>query len=83
MALPNTIIIGAQKAGTSSLYDWISQHPEVYGDPSVKDYPFFSLEDNFSQGLETFSKMFNPKEEKKVILHGSVSYIYFSELRGS
>ena len=41
MPLPNTILIGVQKAGTSSLYDWITQHPEVCGNVAVKDFPFF------------------------------------------
>ena len=30
MTLPNFFIVGASKAGTHSLYDWLRQHPEVF-----------------------------------------------------
>lgn len=80
MALPNTIIIGAQKAGTTSLYNWLSQHPEVYGEASMKDFPFFVDDKYFTEGLNWFSESFNKYNQEKVILHGNVNYMYFSEL---
>ncbi|MCB0108675.1 MAG: sulfotransferase [Caldilineaceae bacterium] len=40
---PNFLIIGAAKAGTTSLYDYLSQHPDVYMCP-LKEPKFFSLE---------------------------------------
>ena len=44
---PNTFLIGAQKSATTSLYNWIAQHPDVCGPESIKDYPFFCwLEEN-------------------------------------
>jgi hypothetical protein len=39
MTMPNFFIIGAQKAGTTSLYHYLNQHPQVYMSP-VKE-PFF------------------------------------------
>ena len=39
MNLPNFFIIGAPKAGTTALYDALTQHPEIYMSP-VKE-PFF------------------------------------------
>lgn len=80
MVLPNTIIIGAQKAGTTSLYDWLSQHPDVYGEKSMKDFPFFVNNEFYSKGLEWFQKSFSEYKNEKIILHGHVNYIYFSEL---
>lgn len=41
MTMPNFFIIGAQKAGTTSLYHYLDQHPEVYMSP-VKEPLFFS-----------------------------------------
>ena len=38
--LPDFLIIGAMKAGTSSLYAYLSQHPQVMG-PSHKEVHFF------------------------------------------
>lgn len=38
---PNTFIVGAAKAGTTSLYAYLSQHPQVYMSP-IKEPHFFS-----------------------------------------
>lgn len=38
--MPNFFIIGAQKAGTTSLYHYLAQHPQVYMSP-VKEPRFF------------------------------------------
>lgn len=43
MTMPNFLIIGAGKAGTSSLYDYLGQHPKVYVSP-VKETNFFALD---------------------------------------
>lgn len=40
MTLPNFFIVGASKAGTHSLYDWLRQHPEVFM-PRVKAPRYF------------------------------------------
>lgn len=45
MAMPNFFIIGAQKAGTTSLYHYLAQHPQVYMSP-VKEPCFFNYELN-------------------------------------
>lgn len=44
MTLPNFIIIGAGKAGTSALYHWLRQHPEVFMPRSIKETFFFLYE---------------------------------------
>lgn len=41
MTMPNFFIIGVQKAGTTSLYHYLNQHPQVYMS-SVKEPMFFS-----------------------------------------
>ena len=45
MTMPNFFIIGAQKAGTTSLYHYLNQHPQVYMSP-VKEPFFFNHEIN-------------------------------------
>ena len=34
MTMPNFFIVGAQKAGTTSLYQYLNQHPQVYMSPA-------------------------------------------------
>ena len=40
MIMPNFLIIGAQRSGTSSLYKYLKQHPQIYMSP-VKEPGFF------------------------------------------
>jgi hypothetical protein len=44
MPLPNFIVIGVAKAGTTSLYRYLDQHPEIYMCPD-KGTNFFGYED--------------------------------------
>ena len=43
MKLPNFIIIGAAKSGTTALYHYIKQHPDIYMSP-LKETEFFAFE---------------------------------------
>jgi hypothetical protein len=51
IALPNFFIVGAPKAGTTALYEYLDQHAQVYMSP-LKEPNFFASEfrlDNFSE----------------------------------
>jgi len=41
--LPNFFIVGAPKAGTTSLYYYLDQHPQVYRS-AIKEPHFFAAE---------------------------------------
>ena len=59
LALPNLIVIGAQKCGTSGLHYYLSLHPEVsMSDP--KELNYFIAERNYPRGLEWYSRHFDP-----------------------
>ncbi len=45
MTMPNFFIVGAQKAGTTSLYHYLNQHPQIYMSP-IKEPFFFDHEMN-------------------------------------
>lgn len=62
--LPDFIIIGAQKAGTSSLYSYLIQHPGIL--PALdKEVHFFDSPSNRSQGLSWYRKYFCTMSEKQ------------------
>ena len=42
MTMPNFLIIGAQKAGTSALFYYLKQHPQIYMSP-IKEPHFFPM----------------------------------------
>lgn len=44
MGLPNFLLIGAAKSGTSSLYRYLGQHPQIYFSP-IKGPCFFAFEE--------------------------------------
>ena len=43
VVIPNFVVIGASKAGTTSLYSWLRQHPEIFI-PRRKELNFFARE---------------------------------------
>ena len=83
---PNYVIAGAPKCGTTSIFHWLSQHPEVC--PSSrkevqyfmdKDSSVFHPEDNYlDHGIKPYSKFFESYQEgkHKVTLEATPGYIY-------
>jgi hypothetical protein len=89
VALPNFLVIGAQKAGTTALYHYLNQHPQVYMCP-VKEPHFFTYEGGdlkFSgEGrgyaapvtrIEDYSELFRGAAGETAVGEASTSYIYF------
>lgn len=56
--LPNLLIIGAMKAGTSSLHRYLDLHPQV-GMSRVKELDFFLEHRNLSRGVDWYSSQFD------------------------
>jgi hypothetical protein len=76
---PNAVLIGVQKGGTTALYNWIAQHPEVYGDPAMKDFPYFCNGGYQDKDDEWFAERFSGWNGQRIILHGYVHYLYFAK----
>lgn len=55
--LPNVIIIGAMKAGTTSLHHYLSLHPEIQMSRE-KELNFFITERNWEKGVEWYASHF-------------------------
>lgn len=56
-SLPHFIIIGAMKAGTTTLFDRLGQVPGVTL-PEVKEPHFFSSEDRWGRGVDWYRSLF-------------------------
>jgi hypothetical protein len=74
MTLPNFLIIGAQKAGTSWLAANLSQHPEVFM-PS-KEIHFFDKYDHFRKGIEWYQRFFDAAGDAKAIGEKTPDYLW-------
>ena len=57
--LPNFFIAGAPKSGSTSLYHYLAQHPEIYMSP-IKEPNYFASEIR----VERFSEQLRPRAEK-------------------
>jgi hypothetical protein len=57
--LPNLIIIGAQKCGTTSLHHYLGLHPEI-GMSRQKELHYFSGRHNWSRGEAWYRSWFDP-----------------------
>ena len=76
---PNFLIIGAAKAGTTSLYEYLIQHPDVFmSDP--KEPHFFSTDHKYNKGFSYYEKFFEGYQEENRIGEGSVSYSTYTNL---
>lgn len=71
-------LIGAQKAGTTTLYSWLSQHPEINAPEALKDFHFFSSQEYFPKGYDWFIKLY--KNEPSPKINGAVNYIFQTEV---
>lgn len=84
--LPNFMIVGAPKAGTTSLCYYLAQHPEVFMS-NPKEVNFFSYEELRRQNLyyndfkienlNEYKKLFSQAKGKKAIGEASVSYLFY------
>lgn len=74
---PNTFIIGVQKAGTTTLDDWLSRHPQIYCYESLKDVHLFARFKTLSEIEQRL--MLEPLKYKgePVVLQSAVNYIFY------
>ena len=79
--LPDFLIIGAQKAGTSSLYSYIVQHPQIAGSYK-KEVHFFDggldpRVDSFKKGIFWYQAHFPLKASRNILtFEASPLYLY-------
>ena len=75
MILPNFMCIGAAKSGTTSLYDILRQHSDVYI-PDFKEPHFFDVPDNYIKGVEWYSKAYYKRVKNEKCI-GDFTPTYF------
>lgn len=87
MKLPNFLIIGVQKAGTTSIYNYLKQHPQVYMSP-VKETNFLekdweklakdkpSKSQNKIDTFEKYCELFKDVTNEIAIGEASPNYLF-------
>lgn len=72
-ALPDAVILGAQKSGTSSLHDYLTQHPGVIA-PLRKEVHYFDV--NLARGEHWYRAHFGRVGEPGLNLDSSPYYLF-------
>jgi len=91
--LPNFLVVGAPKAGTTSLYEYLSQHPQVFL-TEEKELHFWSNEElaksvdgpgdalalsEVVESIDDYRAKFSGVTNELAVGDISPSYLYFSE----
>jgi hypothetical protein len=71
--LPDFLIIGAQKAGTTALYAYLRWHPEITG-PSFKEVSFFDR--HFVRGETWYRAHLPARPRGRLVGEASPSYLF-------
>lgn len=73
---PDFFIVGAPKCGTTSLYHYLKQHPQIFM-PDLKEPRYFSTDLNVPSKVENFKNYLNLfKCEKEGLLLGEATPLY-------
>ena len=88
MTMPNFLVIGAPKAGTTALYHYLKEHPQIYMSP-VKEPKFFALEGkqigfrgpgdlkkDYVMDIEAYFALFNNVSHEVAIGEASPGYLH-------
>ena len=80
--LPNFLIIGAARCGTTTLYNLLQTHPDVYVPLNKRPEPhFFLKEAEYSQGLPYYEqRFFAGWKGQRAVGEASTSYVYGAEV---
>ena len=80
MPKPNFFIVGAPKAGTTSLAFWLSAHPNVYFSPEKEPHHFNSDDHRSYPDLAAYEALFQgATEDHLAIGEASTWYLYSKE----
>lgn len=70
------LIIGAMKCGTTSLFHYLAEHPQV--SPSCDKEPFFFCDDRcYQQGLQRYRELWQWRPEHRIALEASTGYTMY------
>jgi hypothetical protein len=71
--LPTFIVIGAMKAGTTSLFHYLRNHDQIFMS-KIKELDFFVAESNWSRGVDWYRRQFSGAGD--AVARGEASTLY-------
>ena len=91
--MPNFLVIGAARSGTTSLYCYLKEHPQVFMSSPKEPHYFVPLEDRVHAGpgdqvsrsrlaardINQYQSLFQGASSEKALGEASVWYLYHPE----
>lgn len=78
MRLPDFLIIGAAKSATTTLYQYLTQHPQIYMSPE-KEPNFFGADIRYQRGREAYGELFAAAAADQMCGEATTDYTKFPE----
>lgn len=76
--LPDFILLGAQKSGTTSLFSYLTEHPDILRNPlNYKELYFFNT--HYGSGLNFYRHFFPFKWRKGLVGEATTTYLHSLE----
>ncbi|MGL5942408.1 MAG: sulfotransferase family protein [Waterburya sp.] len=73
MRLPDFLIIGAAKSGTTSLYEYLNRHPQIFLS-RIKEPQFFAVDSQYERGIEWYSSLFKDASPEQICGEATTDY---------
>lgn len=77
MSLPNYLFIGAAKSATTTFFDILKKHEDIFV-PKFKEPHFFNIDENYLKGLDWYKKTyFKDINTESIIIDFTPTYLYY------
>ena len=77
MSLPNYLFIGAAKSATTTFFDILKKHEDIFV-PKFKEPHFFNIDENYFKGIDWYKKTyFNDINNESIIIDFTPTYLYY------
>lgn len=77
--LPDFLIVGAQKCGTTTLHYALGKHPEIFMS-APKELDFFEDDDNYARGIDWYASFFQRSRFGQVVGEASPEYFHYDHV---
>ena len=71
--MPDFLLIGAMKCGSTTLHDYLVNHPQL-AEPKYKEPGFFSRDERFELGLDWYRSVFEAAQPDQLAFESSTCY---------
>ena len=82
LRLPDFMIVGAAKCGTTTLYQYLQRHPAIFMS-TPKEMSFFSKPDVYAKGLAWYAALFEPATDDQRCGEASTTYSRWPTYEGA